>query len=104
MTDWRARDPVRGARETANSCFTVLRVLRESSSPVAVMGFRAVLLSFLLVSLSWTRGAVITGVSETFSGSVALCQMIFVLLVHQFIRFMFNLFVFFIYFALLSNV
>lgn len=35
-------------------------------SPVAVMGFRAVLLSFLLVSLSCSRGAVITGVSEMF--------------------------------------
>lgn len=39
-------------------------VFRES--PVAVMGFRAVLLSFLLVSLSCSRGAVITGVSGTF--------------------------------------
>uniref|UniRef100_A0A7N8YPL9 Prokineticin 1 n=1 Tax=Mastacembelus armatus TaxID=205130 RepID=A0A7N8YPL9_9TELE len=35
-----------------------------SSSPVAAMGFRAVLLSFLLVSLSWSRGAVITGACE----------------------------------------
>ena len=65
MSVWRAGDPVRGARESVNSCCPVLRVSWESSSPVAVMGFRAVLLSLLLVSLSLTRGAVITGVSET---------------------------------------
>uniref|UniRef100_A0A8C4HI05 Prokineticin 1 n=1 Tax=Dicentrarchus labrax TaxID=13489 RepID=A0A8C4HI05_DICLA len=64
MTDWRAGDPVQGAGETVNSCCPVLRVLREPSSPVAVMGFRAVLLSFLLVSLSWSKGAVITGACE----------------------------------------
>ncbi|XP_054465950.1 prokineticin-1 [Anoplopoma fimbria] len=64
MTDQRARDPVRGAGETVNNCCPVLRPLRESRSPVAVMGFRAVLLSFLLVSLSCSRGAVITGACE----------------------------------------
>ncbi|XP_042347046.1 prokineticin-1 [Plectropomus leopardus] len=64
MPDWRAGDSVRGAGQTVNSCRLVLRVLRESSSPVAVMGFRAVLLSSLLVSLSLTRGAVITGACE----------------------------------------
>lgn len=41
-------------------------VLKVVSVSVAVMGFRAVLLAFLLVSLSWSRGAVITGVSLTF--------------------------------------
>lgn len=41
-------------------------VLKVVSVSVAVMGFRAVLLAFLLVSLSWSRGAVITGVSPTF--------------------------------------
>lgn len=41
-------------------------VLKVVSVSVAVMGFRAVLLSFLLVSLSWSRGAVITGVSLPF--------------------------------------
>lgn len=45
----------------------VLGVLRESSSLVAVMGFREVLLSFLLLSVgSWCRGAVITGVRWKF--------------------------------------
>lgn len=41
-------------------------VLKVLSVSAAVMGFRAVLLSFLLVSLSWSRGAVITGVSFPF--------------------------------------
>lgn len=54
------RDPVQGAGEIIKSCGSVLRV----QSPPAVMGFRAVLLSFLLLSLNWSRGAVITGVSE----------------------------------------
>lgn len=41
-------------------------VLRRSTAPVAAMEFSVMLLSFLLVSPSWSRGAVITGVSEKF--------------------------------------
>lgn len=57
--------PSRMQREVPGRDFlpVVLKVLSVSA---AVMGFRAVLLSLLLVSLSWSRGAVITGVSPSF--------------------------------------
>lgn len=45
-------------------------LLRRSTAPVAVMDFSVMLLSFLLVSPSWSRGAVITGVSEKFVAHV----------------------------------
>lgn len=61
MSDWRpgiqCKVPERTLRVVVQ-CWGCLE------SPLAVMGFRAVLLSFLLLSLSWSRGAVITGVSE----------------------------------------
>lgn len=55
---------LKSQREVLQSLFC--KALRGSSSSVAVMDFWVMLLSFLLVSPSWSRGAVITGVSETF--------------------------------------
>lgn len=64
MSDWRPGIQCAVPERPLPAACPALKVFRES--PVAVMGFRAVLLSFLLVSLSWSRGAVITGVSERF--------------------------------------
>lgn len=57
--------PSRMQREVPGRDFLPV-VLKVVSVSAAVMGFRAVLLSLLLVSLSWSRGAVITGVSPSF--------------------------------------
>lgn len=65
MSDWSGRIQREVQERPVKSCCPPFRVgFFSRRCPVAVMGFRVVLLSFLLVSLSCSRGAVITGVSE----------------------------------------
>ena len=61
-------DPVRGVRRERN-CSVATSGAEESGiyTPVAAMGSRMLLLlSIILLCLSWSRGAIITGVRGTF--------------------------------------